>query len=142
MTIAMTADDIESYLEREFPQIHLGGKTFHVEEVGPMMARMRMDYHERHLRPGGTISGPSMMTLGDLALFVAILAQCGPVSLAVTTNLAFNFLRRPGPAPVIAECRLFRVGRKLAVGEVSMWSKGDAEFVCHATGTYALPSRK
>jgi uncharacterized protein (TIGR00369 family) len=142
MTIAMSESDIEAYLDREFPQIHLGGRTFHVEEVGPMFARMRMDYHERHLRPGGTISGPSMMTLGDLALFVAILAQCGPVSLAVTTNLAFNFLRRPGPVALIAQCRLFRVGRKLAVGEVSMWSQGSDEIVCHATGTYALPSAK
>ena len=77
-----------------------------------------MDYHERHLRPGGTVSGPAMMALADLALYVAMLAQIGPVALAVTTNLAFNFLRKPEPRGLVAECRLLKLGRRLAVGEV------------------------
>jgi acyl-coenzyme A thioesterase PaaI-like protein len=91
----MSVEDLEAFLEREFPQIHFGGRTYHVEAVGPLTARMRMDYHERHIRPGGTLSGPAMMTLADLALYIAILAQIGPVALAVTTNLSFNFLRKP-----------------------------------------------
>jgi uncharacterized protein (TIGR00369 family) len=115
-----------------------------VLEVGPMRARMRMDYHERHVRPGGTLSGPAMMTLADLALYVAILAQIGPVALAVTTNLAFNFLRKPEPRGLVADCRLLKLGRRLAVGEVEIRSEGgaDDEVVCHATGTYSIPAEQ
>ena len=104
-----------------------------------MAARMRMLYHERHIRPGGTISGPAMMSLADLALYVAILAQLGPVALAVTTNLNFNFMRKPAQRDLIAECRLLKLGRTLAVGDVAIRSDGEGEMVCHATGTYAIP---
>ncbi|HEU6440834.1 MAG TPA: PaaI family thioesterase, partial [Microvirga sp.] len=83
----MTKEDLIAFLDREFPQIHMGGQTYFLEEIGPLSARMRMDYHDRHLRPGGTISGPSMMGLADLALYAAILAHIGPVALAVTTSL-------------------------------------------------------
>lgn len=138
----MSASEIETYLEEVFPQIHHGGRTYAVEEVGPLYARMRCAYHERHLRPGGTISGPTMMALADLALYVAILAQIGPVGLAVTTNLSFNFLRKPGQAALIAECRLIKLGKRLAVGEVSLFSEGESEMVCHATGTYSIPAQR
>jgi acyl-coenzyme A thioesterase PaaI-like protein len=83
-----------------------------------------------------------MMTLADLALYVAILAHIGPVGLAVTTNLNFNFLRRPEPWDLLAECRLLKLGARLAVGEVSLFSEGIADPVCHATGTYSIPPRK
>ena len=138
----MSRDELTAFLDREFPQIHAGGRTYFVDEVGPLSARMRMTYHERHLRPGGTISGPSMMALADLALYVAILAQIGPVGLAVTTNLSFNFMRKPEPRDLVADCRLLKLGRRLAVGEVSMYSQGSDEVVCHATGTYSIPDRK
>lgn len=137
----MTAAEIDAFLDREFPQIHLGGRTYHVEAVGPMSARMRCDYHERHIRPGGTISGPTMMALADLALYVAVLAQIGPVGLAVTTSLSFNFLRKPGQSALIAECRLLKLGKRLAVGDVSIMSEGSPAIVCHATGTYSIPER-
>jgi uncharacterized protein (TIGR00369 family) len=136
----MTRDEIEAFLEREFPQIHYGGRTYSVEAVGVLSARLRMAYHERHIRPGGTLSGPSIMTLADLALYVAILAQIGPVALAVTTNLSFNFLRKPAQRDLIAECRLLKLGKRLAVGEVALHSDGEAEIVCHATGTYSIPA--
>lgn len=140
MTAApMTLEEVRAFLDREFPQIHHGGRTYHVEAVGPMSARLRMDFHERHVRPGGTLSGPSMMALADLALYVAILAEIGPVALAVTTNLAFSFLRKPAPRALIAECRLLKLGRRLAMGEVAMRSEGEAEIACHATGTYSIP---
>jgi uncharacterized protein (TIGR00369 family) len=138
----MSVGDIDAFLDREFPQIHFGGRTYFVEEVGVMSARMRMTYDERHVRPGGTLSGPSMMGLADLALYVAILAQIGPVALAVTTNLAFNFLRKPEQRDLVAECRLLKLGRRLAVGEVFMRSEDSEEIVCHATGTYSIPDRK
>ncbi|WP_244607368.1 PaaI family thioesterase [Bosea sp. CS1GBMeth4] len=142
MTIRMSAAEIEAYLDQVFPQLHYGGRTYVVEEVGPLYARMRCDYHERHLRPGGTISGPTMMALADLALYVAILAQIGPVALAVTTSLNYNFLRKPGQAALVAEARLLKLGRRLAVGEVRLYSQGETEMVCHATGTYSIPAER
>lgn len=142
MTTLMTASEVEAYLDEVFPQLHHGGRTYFIEEVGPLTARMRCDYHERHLRPGGTISGPTMMALADLALYAAILAQIGPVGLAVTTSLTFNFLRKPGQAALIGEARLLKLGKRLAVGEVSLYSQGEPELVCHATGTYSIPAER
>lgn len=136
----MTAAELNGFLDADFAEIHAGGRTFVVEEVGPMRARVRMAYHQRHLRPGGTISGPSMFALADLSLYVAILAQIGPVALAVTTNLSINFLRKPAPRDLIGECRLLKLGRRLAVGEVSVLSDGSQDVVAHATGTYSIPS--
>jgi uncharacterized protein (TIGR00369 family) len=138
----MTAEEVGAFLNREFPQINLDGPIFHVEAVGPGTARMRMNAGERHIRPGGTLSGPSMMTLADLGLYVVILAHIGPVGLAVTTNLNFNFLRKPEPRDLVAECRLLKLGTRLAVGEVSLLSEGLEDPVCHATGTYSIPPRK
>ena len=138
----MTRDELAAFLDREFPQIHLGGQTYFVDEVGPLSARMRMAYHHRHIRPGGTISGPAMMALADLALYVAILAHIGPVALAVTTSLNFNFLRKPEQRDLIADCRLLKLGKRLAVGDVSIYSQGSTEVVCHATGTYSIPHRR
>lgn len=138
----MSLAEVVAFLDAEFPQIHMDGRVFSIEAVGPMTARMRLRATERHLRPGGTISGPSMMTLADLAFYVAILAQIGPVGLAVTTNLSFNFLRKPAPRDLIAECRLLKLGKRLAVGEVGLSSDGDPELVCHATGTYSIPPNR
>lgn len=137
----MSVAEIEAFLDREFPQIHMGGRVYSVEAVGPMTGRMRLAADGRHLRPGGTVSGPSMMALVDLVLYVTILAQIGPVGLAVTTNLAFNFLRKPEPGDLVAECRLLKLGKRLAVGEASLFSAGSDEVVCHATGTYSIPPR-
>ncbi|MCO5092874.1 PaaI family thioesterase [Bosea sp. (in: a-proteobacteria)] len=142
MTTRMTAAAIEAYLDEAFPQIHHGGRSYFIEDVGPMTARMRCDYHEKHLRPGGTISGPTMMALADLSLYAAILAQIGPVGLAVTTSLNFNFLRKPGRAALIGEAKLLKLGKRLAVGEVGLYSQGEPEMVCHATGTYSIPAER
>ncbi|MFC4174258.1 PaaI family thioesterase [Microvirga sp. GCM10011540] len=138
----MTRDEVSDFLDREFPQLHFGGRTYHLTGVGPMTAQVRMDYHERHLRPGGTLSGPSMMALADLGLYAVILAHIGPVGLAVTTSLNFNFLRKPGQRALVAECRLLKLGKRLAVGEASIYSEGGEDLVCHATGTYSIPDRR
>ena len=140
MSIRMTAAELNAFLDSDFAEIHAGGRTFHVEEVGPMRARVRMAFHQRHLRPGGTISGPSMFALADLSLYIAVLAQIGPVALAVTTNLSINFLRKPEPRDLIGECRLLKLGRRLAVGEVSLFADGSPDLVAHATGTYSIPA--
>lgn len=138
----MTREEVEAFLDREFPQIHDGGRIYSVEAVGPLSARLRMACDARHIRPGGTVSGPSIMALADVALYVAILAQIGPVALAVTTSLSFNFLRKPAPRDLIAECRLLKLGKRLAVGEVLVRNDGDPEIAAHATGTYSIPGRR
>lgn len=137
----MTIPELEAFLEREFPQIYVHGPIWHIEALGPGTARMRMDYHESQLRPGGTISGPAMMTLADLAMYVVILGGIGPVGLAVTTSFNINFLRKPDPGPLLAETRLLKLGKRLAVGEVTLLGQGHDEPVAHVTATYSIPPR-
>src|SRR5215203_1131855 len=91
----MSVAEVTAFLDTEFPQIHIGGRSFHVDSLAPGRAVLRLEAAQSHLRPGNTISGPAMFTLADLAAYVAILAHIGPVALAVTTNLTINFLRRP-----------------------------------------------
>jgi len=133
----MTAQELESFLYSHFPL--MGEQSIRVERVEDGLVEVRMVYHDRHLRPGGTISGASLMTLADTAMYLVVLAMIGPVALAVTTNLNINFLRKPAPADVIAQARLLKLGKRLAVGEVTMRSEGQAEPVAHATLTYSIP---
>ena len=137
----MTRDEVEALLEREFPQLSQGGGLYQILDVGPLSARLRLDYHERNLRPGGTLSGPAMMALADLVLYVAVLANVGPVTHAVTTHLSFSFLRKPAPRPLVAECRLLKLGKRLVTGEVFVRAEGEGDLICHATGTYSIPSK-
>jgi uncharacterized protein (TIGR00369 family) len=134
----MSAEALDLFLQSHFP--HLEEPMVRVEEVNEMAARVRLFYHDRHLRPGQTISGPSLMALADTAMYVALLGMIGPVALAVTTNLNINFLRKPTPKDVLAECRLLKLGKRLAVGEVTMYSEGDPSPVAHATVTYSIPA--
>ena len=140
MEAKLTPEEMRALFKREFPQVDITGRDYAIESFGAGTSRMRLIYGEKHLRPGGTISGPAMMTLADLALYVAILGGIGPVTLAVTTNLNVNFLRKPEKRDLIADCRMLKLGRRLAVGEVSIFSEGLAEPVAHATGTYSIPA--
>jgi len=140
--LRMTVEEVEAFLDREFPQMQHGGKTFSVVSLRPKGAIVRMDYHDKHIRPGGTISGPSMMGLADYAMYVALLANIGPVALAVTTNLNINFLRKPGPKDMLADCSIIKLGRRLAVGEVALRSEGSEEMVSHAVLTYSIPDER
>jgi uncharacterized protein (TIGR00369 family) len=137
----MSVAELEAFLKRDFPQIYLDGRNYSVESASQARAVLRLHYHERHLRPGGTISGPSMFALADLAMYVAVLASIGPVGLAVTTNLGINFLNKPEPGDLIGDCRLLKLGKRLAVGEVSIRRDGSDMLVAHATGTYSIPPR-
>jgi uncharacterized protein (TIGR00369 family) len=138
MPTPLSSDDLRAFLAREFPQIH---DDFTVEEVGPMRSRMRLVCRDRHLRPGGTISGPSMFGLADVSLYAAILGSLGPVALAVTTNLNINFIKKPAPADLVGVARLLKLGKRLAVGEVSIFSSVSDDLVAHAVGTYSIPPR-
>ena len=136
---ALSLAEMIAYLDEVFPEIHHGGRTLSVEKLGYGTCTVRQAYHPRHLRPGGTMSGPSMMTLADFALYVAVLTVAGRTPLAVTTNLSINFLRKPEKADLIGEVRLLKAGKRLCVGEVSIFSEGQAEPVAHVTGTYSVP---
>jgi len=130
-------DEIAEFLRREFPQ-----NKCTILDVGPCSARVRHEVGHAELRPGGTVSGPVLMTVADVALYVAILNEIGIVPLAVTTGLTINFLRKPSSdAAIIGVCRLLKVGKTLATGEVSLYSEGSDVLVAHAVGTYAIPPR-
>ena len=135
-----TLVELRAYLIEIFPEFWKDG-DLRVEDIAPMGATVRLIHHPRHLRPGGTISGPTMFAVCDAALFVAILGEMGPVAHAVTTSAAINFLRKPAPADLIAETRLIKLGKRLAVGEVALYSEGESEMVAHLTGTYSIPTR-
>ena len=134
--------EIDGFLRQEFPQLFIQGEMFSVTEIGAGTCRMRMGYHESQLRPGGTISGPAMMQLADVSIWVALLGAIGAVPLAVTTNLSINFLRKPEPRALISTCRMMKIGKSLAVGEASLTSEGSDDVVAHAVATYAIPPQK
>lgn len=135
----MNVAEIEVFLDREFPGLRRAAATLRVEQVAHAFARLRLGYDPQTLRPGGTISGPAMFTLADVAMYVAVLASIGPAALAVTTNLNINFLRRPQPGDLVGEAHLLKLGKSLAVGEIYLRAPDDADCVAHAVGTYALP---
>ncbi|MGO9930886.1 MAG: PaaI family thioesterase [Steroidobacteraceae bacterium] len=133
-----TKADIVEFLAREFPQ-----SKCVVEEVGSGSATVMHPIGPDQLRPGGTVSGPLLMAVADVALYVAILGAIGIVPLAVTTSLTINFLRKPSPhRPIVGVCRLLKVGRSLAIGEVALYSGRDGEMVAKAIGTYSIPPMK
>jgi uncharacterized protein (TIGR00369 family) len=130
-------EEIAAFLQTSFPQASLT-----IEAVGNRAATLVREVGYNELRPGGTVSGPTLMALADAALYVAILGEIGIVPLAVTTSLTVNFLRKPKAGRHIkAVCSLMKVGRTLAVGEVSLFSAGEDEPVAHAVGTYSIPTR-
>ena len=130
-----TLTELSAFLIKEFPQTQCT-----IEAVGDRSATIRHPVGAGELRPGGTVSGPVMMAVADVALYVAILGEIGIVPLAVTTNLNINFLRKPaGGRAVVGVCKLIKVGKTLAVGEVSLYSEGSDEVVAHVVGTYASP---
>ncbi len=135
--LRLTAPEITEFLDDVFPGVM---ERFAIEEVQPMRARVRMRFSEFQLRPGGTISGPSLMTLADTGLWVALLGMIGREPLSVTSHLDIDFLRKPAPADVIAHTTLHKLGRRLAVGDVIMYSVGEDMPCARASVTYAIPS--
>jgi uncharacterized protein (TIGR00369 family) len=111
-----------------------------IERLDRGLARIRLRFQENLNRPGGTIAGPAMMALADVVMYALVLSHDRTLKMAVTSNLNINFLRKPGPADLIAEGRVLKLGRRLAVMEVAIFADGDGEPVAHVTGTYALPT--
>ena len=139
MPVVMTIPELEGFLAAEFPQAFFPGSGLSIEALWDGGCRVRQAFREVSLRPGGTISGPTMMALADFAMYVAVLAAIGPVPLAVTINLNINFLRKPAPRDLTAEAKLLKLGKRLATGEVTIRSDGEDEPVAHVTSTYSIP---
>jgi uncharacterized protein (TIGR00369 family) len=135
---AIPREELVRLLAAELPQGFGPGSGLTVKEVTYRACRLRQELLPDSLRPGGTIAGPTMMMLADVAMYVALMASIGWVPLAVTTSLNINFLWKPSPGPLEAACRILKLGKRLAVGEVSIRSEGEEELVAHAT-TYSIP---
>jgi acyl-coenzyme A thioesterase PaaI-like protein len=130
-----TKAEIVEFLATEFPQTRCT-----VEAVGGRAATIKHQVGLNELRPGGTVAGPVLMAVADVALYVAILGEIGIVPLTVTTNLSINFLRKPSAdRDIVGVCKLMKLGRSLAVGEVALYSEGSDEIVAHVVGTYSIP---
>lgn len=136
----LSVKELTHLLSAEFP--HGTMRSLAIEEVWHGGCRIRSRYNPRSLRPGGTISGTTMMALADFTIYIAILATIGWVPLTVTTNLNINFLKKPEPRDLLAEARLLKLGKRLAVGEIDIRSEGEDDLVAHATSTYSLPNRR
>ena len=136
MTLLMKKNDLENFLKVEFPQV---SKNFKILETKPNYLSMLMHISNEHLRPGGTVSGPTMFLLADVSFYLATLSMVGPKSLTVTTNCSINFLRKPAVSDLISEARVLKIGKTLSVGDVLIYSKDVEDPVAHATLTYAIP---
>ena len=132
----MSKIDLENFLEKEFPQV---SNNFKILKTKPNSLSMLMHISDEHLRPGGTVSGPTMFLLADVSFYLATLSIIGPKSLTVTTNCSINFLRKPNISDLISETRVLKIGKTLSVGDVLIYSKGIKEPVAHASLTYSIP---
>lgn len=131
----ISTQDIKDFIAKEFPQAGC-----EILSVGTKTSRVRKSIGFDDLRPGGTVSGPVLMSVADFSLYVAILGEIGIVPLALTTSFNINFLRKPTPnQDIIGQCNLMKVGKKLIIGDVYLYSEGDTDPVAHAVGTYSVP---
>lgn len=140
MQLEMDAAGLQAFLEQDFGQV---AEDFVVERVDATGVTLRLKVAARHLRPGGTVSGPTIFALADVAMYLAILSRIGPVALAVTTNCAIDFMRKPGAGMDLrGEARVLKLGRSLAVGDVLVFSEGQVEPVARASLTYSIPPKR
>lgn len=138
----MSVAELQKFLREEFPQSFSDGEIT-IESADGDTCLLRRSYNERMLRPGGTVSGPTLMEMADLAMYVVLLSAIGPVGLAVTTNLNINFLRKGLPGQdVLAAAKILKLGKRLAVGEVSLLSGASPDPIAHVTATYSIPNQQ
>jgi uncharacterized protein (TIGR00369 family) len=136
----LTAPEVEALLDVHFPQAHAGGKLMFIESMGDRFARIRLDAHDRILRPGNTVSGPAMFMLADYGTYATLLGTLGDGALqAVTSSLNMTFLQRPEAQGMIAEVTIIKLGRRVAVAEIEIYSDATPDMVAHAVASYALP---
>ncbi|WP_371168732.1 PaaI family thioesterase [Aliiroseovarius sp. 2305UL8-7] len=140
MQLKMSRDELQAFMESEFPQV---APDFEIAGVAPMQITVRSRIGDKNLRPGGTVSGPTMFALADVSIYLAILAMIGPQALAVTTNCSIDFMRRPAAnTDLVAHARIHKLGRVLAVGDVLIHSEGGDAPVARASLTYSIPPKR
>ena len=138
---AMTAEELNTFMGKVFPQLNRDRTDFEVTEVFPGGCTIRLNAAYEHLRPGDTVSGVALFTLADLGGYACVLSHAGPDALSVTTNISLNFMRKAGPGPVDGHCRILKLGRNLMVYDIEMVAGPDNEIIAHATGTYSIPPK-
>ncbi|GGA11131.1 PaaI family thioesterase [Neptunicoccus cionae] len=138
MPLKMTIEELRDFFEDVFPQVK---EDFVIEEMNEDEITVRLKVSDKHLRPGGTVSGPSMFGLADVCFYLIIMGNVGPKALTVTTNCSIDFMRKPEPRDMIAKARLLKLGKALAVGDVMLYSEGMDKPVAHANVTYSIPPR-
>ena len=140
-TIAMSAEEVTAFLDEAFQQNTEGRSRFVVKRLEPGETEVHYETGPRNLRPGGTVSGPTMFAMADVCAYAVVLGHVGPKGLAVTTNLNINFMRKPEPGVLIGRTRLLKLGKRLAVTDCELYIEGSDEMVAHATATYSIPTR-
>ncbi|MEM7546153.1 MAG: PaaI family thioesterase [Pseudomonadota bacterium] len=136
--LLQTAEEVLTFVNTVFPAVE--GRFF-IEDLLPMRIRLRRSVDARDIRPGGTVSGPAMFETVDCAFYMAVMAMIGPEALTVTTNATINFLNKPAPVDLICEARVLKLGKLLATGDATVYSRGSDRPVAHATLTYAIPPK-
>ena len=139
LTPVMSAAEVSAFWDEHFPQIQKA-RDIAIVSITTGGAVLRLTPNDGHLRPGNTVSGPTLVTLADVTAYAALLAHVGPEPMIVTANLSVNFLRRAPLAPLVATCRILKLGRKLAVVEVRIEPEAGGELIAQATGTYSIPA--
>ncbi len=140
MQVVMDVTALQAFLAEAFPQVK---DDFAVDAVTDDGVTVRLLANDRHLRPGGTVSGPAMFALADVGIYLAVLSRIGPKALAVTTNCSIDFMRKPeAGSDLVAECRLLKLGKVLAVGDVLIFQGGSKKPVARASMTYSIPPER
>jgi uncharacterized protein (TIGR00369 family) len=138
----MDADTVNAFLKQVYPQLNDDFADYMATDVFPGGCTVRLNATDRHLRPGGTVSGPSLFTLADIGGYVCVLTHAGPEALSVTTNLNINFMRKAEAGPIDGHCRILKLGRSLMVFDIDMVAGPEGLTVAHATGTYSIPPKR
>ncbi len=137
----MTAGEINDLLKSVYPQLNSDLNSYEAVDVFPGGCTVRLNADERHLRPGGTVSGPSLFTLADIGGYACVLSHAGPDALSVTINLNINFMRKAQAGPIDGHCRILKLGKSLMVFDIDIVAGLDGQTVAHATGTYSIPPK-
>lgn len=142
LTPVMTAEEVNALIASVFPQLNDGSDAYKAVEIHPGGCTVRLDADKRHLRPGGTVSGPALFALADIGGYILVLSHAGPDALSVTTNLNINFMRKAEAGPIDAHCRILKMGKSLMVFDADIVAGPDEHTIAHATGTYSIPPRR
>ncbi|CAM5346472.1 putative protein (TIGR00369 family) [Aquamicrobium terrae] len=138
----LTAAEVNALMRSAFPQLNGDGNSYETLEVFSGGCTVRLNADETHLRPGGTVSGPSLFTLADIGGYACVLSHAGPDALSVTTSLTINFMRKAEAGPIDGHCRILKLGRSLMVFDIDIVAGPDRHTVAHATGTYSIPPKR